>query len=124
MFQNLLLKEEIIKPSMKENEVLTTCEIAEWIKPITEYLETGKLPIDRNQAKKIWIKAAQYSFQNGNLYRRSFNHPWSKCISAEEGNYIFREIHKGIYGAHEAHAKLVKKALLQGYYWPTMSRDA
>ena len=74
IFQNLFLKEEIVKPSTKENEVLTTYEIAEWIKPIAEYLETGKLPDDKNKAKKIWIQAAQYSFQNGNLYRRLFSH--------------------------------------------------
>ena len=53
MFQHLLLKEEITKPSTEKNEVLTTSEIAEWIKPITEYLKIGKLPDDRNKAKKI-----------------------------------------------------------------------
>ena len=46
MFQHLLLKEEITKPSTEENEVLTTSEIAEWIKPIAEYLDTGKLADD------------------------------------------------------------------------------
>ena len=29
MFQNLFLKEEIVKPSTEENEVLTICGIAE-----------------------------------------------------------------------------------------------
>ena len=58
MFQSLTLKEEITKPSTEEMEVLTTSEIAEWIKPIAEYLESGKLPDDRNQAKKVQIKAA------------------------------------------------------------------
>ena len=53
---------------MEENQVLTTGEIVEWIKPIAEYLEIGKLPDNRNQAKKIRIKTSQYSFLNGNLY--------------------------------------------------------
>ena len=53
MFQHQLLKEEITKPSTEENKVLTTPKIAEWIKPIAEYLEIGKLPDDRNKEKKI-----------------------------------------------------------------------
>ena len=39
MFQHLLLKEEIAKPSTEENEVLTTSKIAEWIKPIANTLK-------------------------------------------------------------------------------------
>ena len=62
------------------------------------------------------IKAAQYSMYNGKLYRRLLSHLWSKCVSPEEGNYVLREIHEGIYGAHEAQNTIVRKALLQGYY--------
>ena len=109
---------------MEKDEVLTTSEIAEWMKPIAEYLDTGKLPYDKNKVNKIRTQAALYSLQNKNLYRRSFSHPWSKCISTEEGNYVLREIHEGICRAHEAKATIVRKALLQGYYWPIMSQDA
>ena len=51
--QDLLLKEEISRSSTEEYEVLTTSEIAEWMKPIAEYLDTGKLPDDKNKANKI-----------------------------------------------------------------------
>ena len=61
MFQNLNLKEELIKPSIEENEVLTICEVVEWMRPIAEYLDLEKFPDDKNQAKKIWIKVARYS---------------------------------------------------------------
>ena len=61
---------------------------------------------------------------NGELYRRSLSHPWSKCVSPEEGNYVLQEIREGIYGAHEAQKTIFRKALLQGYYWPNMSKDA
>ena len=61
--------------------------------------------------------------KDGNLYRWSFSHPWTKCISLEEGNYILREIHKGICRAYEAQATLVKNALLQGYYRSIISQD-
>ena len=52
MFQNLFLKEEIVKPSIEENEVLTTCEIAEWIKPIAEYLESYRTIGTRQRKSK------------------------------------------------------------------------
>ena len=99
-------------------------EIAEWMKPIIQYLEHGTLPEDKLQAQKLRIKAGHYSMHNGELYRRSLSHPWSKCVSPEEGNYVLREINEGICGAHEAQNTLVRKVLLQGYYWPSMSKDA
>ena len=94
------------------------------MKPIVQYLEHGTLPEDKLQAQKLRVKAAHYSMHNGELYRSSLSHPWSKCVSPEEGDYVLREIHEGICGAHEAQDTLVRKALLQGYYWPSMMKDA
>ena len=99
-------------------------DIAEWMKPIVQYLEHGTLPEDKLQARKLRVKAAHYSMHNGELYRRSLSHPWSKCVSHEEGNYVLREIHEGICRAHESQNTIIQKALLQGYYWPNMSKDA
>ena len=97
--------------------------MAEWMKPIIQYLEHGNLPKDKLKARKLKIKAANYSMYNGELYRRSLSHPWSKYVSPEKCNYVLREIHEGICGAHEAQNTIIWKALLQGYYWPSMSKD-
>ena len=86
------------------------------MEPIIQYLEHGILPKEKLKARKLKIKVAHYFMYNGELYRRSLSHPWSKCVFAEEGNYILREIHEGICGAHEAQNSIVRKALLQGYY--------
>ena len=72
------------------------------MKPIIQYLENGILPKDKLKARKLKIRVAHYSMYNGELYRRSLSHPWSKYVSPEEGNYMLREIHEGICGAHEA----------------------
>ena len=77
-------------------------ETAEWMRPIIQYLEHDTLPEDKLQARKLRVKDAHYSLHNGELYRRSLSHPWSKCVSPEEGNYVLREIHEGICGAHKA----------------------
>ena len=106
-FQELELTEELIKPSIKEEEVMNIQDIAEWMKPIVQYLEHDTLPEDKLQARKLRVKAAHYSIHNGELYRRSLSHPWSKCVSPEEGDYVLREIHEGICGAYEAQNTLV-----------------
>ena len=86
------------------------------MKPIIQYLEHGILPEDKLKARKLKIKAAHYSMYNGELYRRLLSHPWSKYVSSKEGNYVLREIHEEICGAHEAQNTIVWKALLQGNY--------
>ena len=82
------------------------------MKPIIQFLDHGILPEDKLKAQKLKIKAAHYSIYNGKLYRRSLSHPWSKCVSLEEGNYVLREIHEGICRAHEAQNTIIQKALL------------
>ncbi|XP_050238418.1 uncharacterized protein LOC126687910 [Mercurialis annua] len=84
----------------------------------------GTLPENRDKAYKILRQAPYYAFLDGVLYRKSFTHPWSRCLTAEEGEYVLREIHEGICGAHIAPRMLAKKAVLQGYYWPLMVRQA
>ncbi|GFZ00544.1 hypothetical protein Acr_14g0001790 [Actinidia rufa] len=38
--------------------------------------------------------------------------------------YVLREIHEGVCGNHSGARSLAKKAVRQGYFWPTMERDA
>ena len=106
-FQELELTEELTKSSIEEEEVMNVQEKAEWMKSIIQYLENGTLLEDKLKARKVRVKAVHYSLYNDELYRRSLSHPWSKCVSPEEGNYVLRKIHKGICGAHEAQNTIV-----------------
>ena len=47
-----------------------------------------------------------------------------KCIPASRGKQILLEVHAGICGHHAAPRSLVGKTFRQGFYWPTMLRDA
>ncbi|XP_057958466.1 uncharacterized protein LOC131151231 [Malania oleifera] len=58
------------------------------------------------------------------LYRRSLTLPYLRCLSKDEGEYILREIHDGVCGNHLASRALAYKAMRQGFYWPTMKKDA
>ncbi|XP_050217725.1 uncharacterized protein LOC126668580 [Mercurialis annua] len=104
--------------------IFLTQPLENWIQGIAHYLMDGTLPENRDKAYKILRQAPYYAFLDGILYRKSFTHPWSRCLTAEEGEYVLREIHEGICGAHIAPRMLAKKAVLQGYYWPLMVRQA
>ncbi|GJT69831.1 reverse transcriptase domain-containing protein [Tanacetum coccineum] len=47
-----------------------------------------------------------------------------RYVGPLQANYVIREIHMGSCGMHVGPRAVVKKALRQGYYWPTMHEDA
>ena len=60
----------------------------------------------------------------GSLYKRGFFTPILKCIAGKDADYALREVHEGVCGNHIEARTLAGKVLRQGYYWPTMLRDA
>ncbi|XP_071740832.1 uncharacterized protein [Rutidosis leptorrhynchoides] len=91
--------------------------------PLQVYLETGKLPEDKSEARKIRIKAHSYKIMNGALYRRSFLTPWLRCVGPKQATVIIQEMHEGICGLHAGPRSVVAKIMRLGYYWPTMHHD-
>ncbi|GJU90375.1 reverse transcriptase domain-containing protein [Tanacetum coccineum] len=47
-----------------------------------------------------------------------------RCVGPLQANYVIREIHMGSCGMHIGPRVVVRKAMRQGYYWPTMHADA
>ena len=47
-----------------------------------------------------------------------------KCIPTNQGKQLLLEVHAEICGHHVALWPLVRKAFRQGFYWPTILRDA
>ena len=95
-----------------------------WMDPIWDYLVDGKLPSDSKEAFKLRARSARFTVHRGTLYKRGFSAPILKCVGKEDANYILREVHEGICGNHIEARTLAGKTLRQGYYWPTMLRDA
>ncbi|XP_043808349.1 uncharacterized protein LOC110604832 [Manihot esculenta] len=87
-----------------------------WMTPYLEYLEKGKLPEDKDEARRIAAIAANYQAVRGTLYRRGKSSPWLRCVSPEEAIKVMEEIHRGICGAHEGAGTLANKIFRQGYY--------
>ena len=52
-----------------------------WMTPIVIYLSLGE-PLDsRVEAHKVQVQAARFSIVNGQLYKRSLDDPYLKCLT-------------------------------------------
>ena len=61
---------------------------------------------------------------NGQLYKRSLNGLYLKCLTTQQGQYILAELHEEVCRNHQGSRTLAHKAYTQGYYLPTMKADA
>ena len=95
-----------------------------WMDPIWDYLLNGTLPSDPKETSKLKTRSARFTLLRGTLYKRGFSAPLLKCIGKEDANYVLREVHEGICGNHIGARALARKTLRQGYYWPTMLKEA
>ena len=109
---------------INSDEVLPIMIAPSWMDPIWEYLLNRILPIDPKEASKLRARLARFALLRGTLYKQGFSAPLLKCIGKEDANYILREVHEGICGNHIGARALAGKTLRQGYYWPTMLKDA
>ncbi|KAK2998191.1 hypothetical protein RJ639_023764 [Escallonia herrerae] len=66
----------------------------------------------------------RYALVEGTLHKKSFSLPYLRCLCPSESLYALQEVHEGICGQHLGGRTLAQKILRQGYYWPTMQKDA
>ena len=95
-----------------------------WMEPIWDYIIDGTLSDDQKEVAKIRTRSARFTNHKGSLYKRGFFTPFLKCIVGEDTEYVLREVHEGICGNHIGARALAGKVLRQGYYWPTILKDA
>ncbi|XP_071699823.1 uncharacterized protein [Rutidosis leptorrhynchoides] len=110
---------------MKPNGVSAAVEEDEpsWMTPIVEFLNTGTLPIDSTEIRKIKMKAPMYLLDKGILYRKSFLGPHLRCLNPTQAESIIREVHEGMCALHPGHKTVASKIMWLEYYWPSMYRD-
>jgi hypothetical protein len=94
------------------------------MKPYMNYLERLVLPIDETEARMIVHRCKFFTIINNELYKRSISGVFQRCVTAEEGRKILRDIHAGDCGHHAGARSTVAKAFRQGFYWPTAHADA
>ena len=109
--------------STSTNRVHEIDGISSWMTPIVHYLSSGELPDSRPKAHKILVQATRFSLVNGQLYKRTLDGLYLKCLTIQQGHYTLTKLHEGICGNHPGGRTLAHKAYTQGYYWPTMRAD-
>ena len=122
----LMPGEHLVEPSIDlyDEEVAPVMSEPSLMDPIWDYLIEGLLLNDPKEASKLRTRSARFTIHRGSLYKRGFFTPILKCIAGKDADYVLREVHEGICGNHIGARALAGKALRQGYYWPTMLRDA
>nr|XP_043637982.1 uncharacterized protein LOC122608983 [Erigeron canadensis] len=112
-----VLVEVLEKRSIEEPEVnVIEEEGPTWMTPNIEYLTSGLLPADRDQARKIRVKAPQYELQEEGLYKRSYMGPLLRCVGPNQAKGIIHEVHRGSCGLHAGPRMVIAKIGTMGYY--------
>jgi ribonuclease HI len=105
-------------------ETTTSAEVTAWTHPIQQYLLQGTLPLDQIKAQSLRTRAARYTMVGGILYKRGFSLPLLRCLDEREAANALQEIHEGTCSSHGGAQSLAHKLIRQGYYWPTLKKDA
>ncbi|XP_030934103.1 uncharacterized protein LOC115959721 [Quercus lobata] len=111
-------------PSIDVPEVQQVDNRENWMTPIITYLKDGRLPKEKDEARKVRVRSARYVLMNEVLYKRGFSQPYLRYLAPDEANYVLREVHEGACGNHSGARSLVHKVVRAGYYWPNMQVDA
>nr|XP_043611691.1 uncharacterized protein LOC122583338 [Erigeron canadensis] len=106
-----VLVETLPKSSMEEEVMVALVEEEDqnWTTPIIEYLTSGILPANKDEARKVRIKAPQYILREEGLYRKSYLGPLLRCVGPNQAKMIIEEIHQGCCGAHTGPRMVVAK---------------
>ena len=120
------LVEYLAEPSIDlcDVEVAQIGSKPNWMDPIWDYIIDERLPDDPKEAAKIRTRSSRFTNHKGSLYKQGFFTPILKCITGKDIEYVLREVHEGICENHIGARALAEKVLRQGYYWPTILRDA
>ena len=62
-------------PSIDVQEVQQVDSRENWMTPIISYLKDGRLPEEKDEARKVRVRSARYVLMNKVLYKRGFSQP-------------------------------------------------
>ncbi|XP_073152133.1 uncharacterized protein [Henckelia pumila] len=106
------------------DKIIAQVPEGDWRYDMHKYLIKKELPSDNKKEKEVKRRALRFVVIDQILFKRSFSQPLLKCLGLDEANYVLRKIHEGSCGSHLGSLALARKALLAGFFWPTMRKDS
>ena len=97
---------------------------ANWTTPTVSYLMDGLLLVDREEVRKLRVRAAKFVLMDKILYKRGFSQPYLRCLTLDESYHVMRDIYKGACGNHLGSRSPIHKIVCTGYFWPSMQANA
>ena len=70
------------------------------------------------------MKSSQYQLIDGVLFRKNYDKVLLRCLEKDDAEQILTKLHDGLVGGHFSEETTVQKVLREGYYWPTLLKDA
>ena len=96
-----------------------------WMDSISLFLEKDILYEEKSEAEKVRRKAPRFWLsEDRKLYKHSFSGPYLLCVHPEASKSLLEELHEGVCGSHTGGRSLSHRALTQGYWWPSMQKEA
>ena len=96
-----------------------------WMDPIVKFLKNDILPKEKSNAEKIRRNAPQFWLSKDHkLYKRSYSEMYLLCIHPEASELLLEELHEGICRSHIGGRSLSHRAIILGYWWPGMQKEA
>ena len=56
-------------------------------------MKNGTLPDGKEAARNLKVQAAQFVLIKDVLYKKGFSHPYLRCLSPKEADYVMREVY-------------------------------
>lgn len=121
-FQTLSIK--AIKEEEDTSLVIHAIASEDWRAPIFAFLRGTYEPANKQELQRMTSRTKHYVIVGDDLYKEGILAPMLKCISKEQGIQLLEEIHVEACGAHRGPHEIAQRAMRQGFYWPTATKDA
>ena len=120
----IILVEDLCKADVIKRDMVRIHQVrvsSSWMDPIVSFLKDDVLPEEKLEAEKVQRKAPRFWLsEDHKLYKRSYYGPYLLCVHPEASETL----HEGICGSHIGGRSLAHRALTQGYWWPSMQKEA
>jgi hypothetical protein len=94
-----------------------------WLQLYLTYMLNKTLPKDVVEAQRIIRRSKAFMVVKRELYKKSIYEVLQRCVTPQEGQAIFHDIHVGVCGHHASSRAIATKAFRAGFYWLTIVED-